>query len=133
MGSNPSVMRKLLLRYFVPATLILTLSEKCFSQFDSSQNIFYLKNLPPEGVLLDKGWKFQIGDNPDYAKPYYDDSKWQSINPTLDIHDLPQIKEGVVWFRLHLFLDSNLLKEQLALVIHTIRRFRDLFKWKFNL
>jgi len=111
-------MRKLLLRYFVPATLILIPSNKCFSQFDSSQNIFHLKELPTEGVLLDKGWKFHAGDNPDYAKPEYDDKAWQAINPTLDIHDLPQIpKSGVVWFRLHLFLDSNLLKEQLALVI----------------
>jgi len=32
-------------------------------------------------------------------------------------HDLPQLTEGVVWFRLHLFVDSNLLKEQLALII----------------
>jgi two-component system NtrC family sensor kinase len=83
----------------------------CFSQ------IQIIDSIPGEGVLLNKGWKFQRGDNPDYATPGYDDSKWQSIDPTLDIHDLPQIKEGIVWFRLHLFVDSNLLREQLALVI----------------
>ena len=110
-------MRKLLLRYFVPATLILILSNKCFSQFDSLHNIFYLKNLPPEGMLLDKGWKFSAGDNPEYAKPDYDDGKWEPINPALDVHDLPPIKQGIVWFRLHLVVDSNLLKEQLALLI----------------
>src|SRR6476661_1602762 len=112
-------MRKLLLRYFVPATLILTLSNKCFSQFDSLQNIFYLKKLPPEGILLDKGWKFISGDNPVYAHPEYDDKKWRPINPTLDIHDLPQVtKPGIGWLRLHLSIDSNLLKEQLAIMIH---------------
>ncbi|HEY1870489.1 MAG TPA: hypothetical protein VGG71_05485, partial [Chitinophagaceae bacterium] len=44
---------------------------------------------------------------------------WQPINPGLDIHDsLPQIpKAGICWFRLHLSLDSNLLKEQLALIV----------------
>src|SRR6476659_869909 len=110
-------MSKLLLRYFVLATLILTLSEKCFSQFDSSQNIFCLKNLPSEGILLDKGWKFHAGDNPDYVKPNYDDSKWQDINPTLDVQELPQVKQGIVWFRLRLFVDTNLSKEQLALTI----------------
>jgi len=127
-------MRKLLLRYFVPATLILILSNKCFSQFDSSQNIFHLKELPTEGVLLDKGWKFHAGDNPDYAKPEYDDKAWQAINPTLDIHDLPQIpKSGVVWFRLHLFVDSNLLKEQLALIIQQSGASKIYLKWNFNL
>src|SRR6187551_2428952 len=105
-------MSKLLLRYFVLATAILILN-KCFSQFDSSQNIFYLKNLPSEGVLLDKGWKFHEGDNPDYAKPDYGDRKWQAINPTLDVHDsLPQISRyGIIcWFRLHLSIDSSLQK-----------------------
>ncbi|MDQ6815394.1 MAG: hypothetical protein M3040_16795, partial [Bacteroidota bacterium] len=53
----------------------------------------------------------------DYAKPGYHETNWQSINPTLDIQQLPQVKQGVVWLRLHFFLDSNLLKEQLVLVI----------------
>src|SRR6266542_6124025 len=93
--------------------------DNCFSQ-DSSAYVFHLNKIPPEGVLLDKGWKFQTGDNPDYAKSEYDDSKWQSINPTLDIHDsLPQIpKSGICWLRLHLLIDSNLLKDQLALIIN---------------
>jgi signal transduction histidine kinase len=110
-------MSKLLLRYFVLATLMLTLSNKSFSQFDSSKNIFYINNLPPEGILLDKGWKFHKGDDTAYAKPDYDDSKWQSFNPTLDVLDLPQVKQGIVWFRLHLFVNGDLLKEQLALEI----------------
>src|SRR6185436_1766041 len=79
--------------------------------------VFHLNQLPPEGVLLNKGWKFQAGDNADYATVSYDDRKWQPIDPTLDIHDLPQIKQGIVWFRLHLFLDSNFLNEQLAFSI----------------
>lgn len=63
---------------------------------------FHISKLPPEGVLLDKDWKFQTGDKPDYAKPDFDDSKWPSINPVIDIHELSQ-KKGIVWFRLHLF------------------------------
>jgi hypothetical protein len=88
----------------------------CFSQV-SVNTTFYVNKLPSEGVLVDKGWKFQPSDNPEYAKPGYDDSKWQSINPTLDIHELSQIQQGMVWFRLHLYLDSNLLKKQLSLSI----------------
>ncbi len=98
--------------------VIFSSFDNCFSQ-DSSAYVFHLNKLPPEGVLLDKGWKFQTGDNPDYAKSEYDDEAWQSINPTLDIHDLTQIpKSGICWFRLHLSIDSNLLKNQLALIIN---------------
>jgi len=102
--------------YFV--LLVFLSFDNCFSQ-DSSAYIFHLNKLPPEGILLDKGWKFQTGDNPDYAKPEYDDSKWQSINPTLDIHDsLPQIpKSGIVWFRLHLLIDDTTVNNQLAMMI----------------
>src|SRR5690242_3837510 len=104
----------LLLKYFVTATPILTISNQGFSQFDSSQNIFYLKNLPPDGVLLDKGWKFQEGDNLDYAKPGFDDNTWQTINPTLAIYDQPAIaKSGICWLRLHMVIDSSLSYEQL--------------------
>src|ERR1043165_8758166 len=83
----------------------------CFSQTQM------IDSIPEDGVLLNKGWTFQRSDNPVYATSDYDDSKWQAIDPTLDVHDLPQIKQDILWFRLHLFLDSNLLKEQLALII----------------
>jgi len=88
----------------------------CYSQ-NSDNNVIRIDTIPPTGILLDKAWKFQSGDNPEYANPDYDDSKWQSINPTLDIHELSQIQQGMVWFRLHLYLDSNLLKKQLSLSI----------------
>jgi signal transduction histidine kinase len=98
-------------------TFIFLSFDNCFSQ-DSSAYVFHLNRLPPEGVLLDKGWKFQPGDNPDYAKPDYDDSKWQTINPTLDIHDsLPQIpKSGIIWLRLH-FLPDSTIDNQLVMMI----------------
>ena len=85
----------------------------CFSQTQ------IIDSIPAGGILLNKGWKFKTGDNPDYAKPDLDDSGWRSINPPLDIHDsLPQItRSGICWFRLHLSFDSRLLKSQLALVI----------------
>ncbi len=44
--------------------------------------IFEINTLPKEGILLDKGWKFRAGDNPDFAKPDFDDSAWSPINPT---------------------------------------------------
>jgi hypothetical protein len=102
--------------FYCTFLLLISYVHNCFSQ-DSIIHLFHLSKLPTEGVVLDKDWKFQAGDNPEYATPGYDDSKWQSINPTLDIHELPQIQQGMAWFRLHLYLDSNLLKKQLSLSI----------------
>ena len=42
-------------------------------------------------IALDSGWKFKAGDNPDWAKPGFDDSSWQSINLFQDLNNLPQI------------------------------------------
>ncbi len=90
----------------------------CFSQ-DSATTVFHIDKIPTEGILLDKGWKFQAGDNAEWAKPDFNDKSWQSINPTLDVHDsLPQIpKSGICWFRLHLFVDSS-INQRLALIIY---------------
>ncbi|HMG93369.1 MAG TPA: ATP-binding protein [Chryseolinea sp.] len=79
--------------------------------------VIHINNIPTNGFLLDKGWKFQIGDDPRYAKSSYDDSGWSQINPTLDIHDsLPQIPEGnICWIRIHLSIDSTI--SQLTMVM----------------
>ena len=70
------------------------------------------------GILLDNGWKFHVGDNPEWATIDYDDKDWQSINPTSDIHTLPEIpRPGIGWFRLHLSVDSSSVIEPLALLI----------------
>jgi two-component system NtrC family sensor kinase len=82
-----------------------------------ASEVIHVKELPPEGFLLDKGWKFKIGDSPEYVAADYDDSGWESIDPTLDIHDsLPEIPEGkVCWLRIHLSIDSTI--SQLVMMI----------------
>jgi len=60
------------MKFFSTIVLLAFLSAgNCFSQ-EASSPVFYLSKLPSEGVLLDKGWKFQRGDDTDYAKPGYD-------------------------------------------------------------
>ncbi len=91
-----------------------------FNAFAQKSAFFRIDSLPTEGVLLDKNWKFHAGDNPDFAKAEFDDSGWQSINPTLDVHDtLPQIPRpsGICWFRLRMTIHKNILKTPLALRI----------------
>jgi two-component system NtrC family sensor kinase len=87
----------------------------CFSQ----ENIVRIDKIPTKGMLLNKGWRFQTGDNPAYAKNEYDDRTWQSINPALNIPEsLPQIpKIGICWFRLHILVDSS-ISRQLSIMIY---------------
>ena len=76
--------------------------------FAQQSEAFHIDSLPTEGVLLDKHWKWQLGDNPDFTKLDFNDSAWTPIDPTKDIMDLPQIpKNGQIgWLRLTLSLDS---------------------------
>ena len=89
------------------------------STFAQKSEAFLIDSISTEGVLLNKGWKFHTGDNPDFAKAEFDDSAWESIDPTKDIFDLPQIsKNGQIgWFRLKLSINELLLKKQISLVI----------------
>jgi len=57
--------------------------------FAQDSEVFKIDSLPKQGVLLDKGWKFQLGDDTNFAKVDFDDAAWKPINPTLDIFDLP--------------------------------------------
>ena len=85
----------------------------------SNVPVFVIDSLPKHGVLLEKGWKFSPGDNPDWAKTEFDDSEWKDIDPTLDLHYLPQIrKESLGWFRIKLHVDSSLLNKPLALQVY---------------
>jgi len=94
--------------------LFFLFTNKCLPQ---AATIFHIDKLSSEGILLDKGWKFQVGDDPAYANAHHDDKGWKTINPALDIYDLPQIpKSGIVWFRLRLLINTSLVR-QLALII----------------
>jgi hypothetical protein len=107
-----------IIRSIYPLTLILILnSVVCYPQI-KEDSVFRIEKIPTEGILLDKGWKFHVGDEMPWANSEFEDNDWQPINPTLEIQDLPQIpKSGFCWFRLHLSIDSNLSKNQLALLI----------------
>jgi signal transduction histidine kinase/DNA-binding response OmpR family regulator/AraC-like DNA-binding protein len=100
------------------AFLLLFIPLTAFAQQSKE---FRIDTLPTEGMLLDKNWKWQVGDNPDFAKPDFDDSAWDAIDPTKDIMDLTQIpKDGrIVWLRLHLHIDST-INQQLALMIQQV-------------
>jgi len=75
--------------------------------FAQDTDVIELKNLPREGLLLKTGWKYQLGDNPKWAAADFNDSDWDTIDPTPDIHELPILWENsIVWFRLQIDVDS---------------------------
>jgi two-component system, NtrC family, sensor kinase len=97
---------------------LFLITGKLFSQ-DTVIKVFNIDSLPAQGVLLDKGWKFHAGDSPDWAKPNFDDSKWEDIDPTFELYYLPQIRKGSIgWFRIELNIDSSLLNIPLAFHIY---------------
>ncbi len=98
---------------------ILLFSVFCVHKLHAQKTInetINISRLPPQGIVLDKGWKFQARDNPAFALPEHNDSTWQSFDPTKDIHDLPQIQKGIGWFRLKLQVDNN-IQQSLAITI----------------
>src|SRR5688572_1602278 len=112
-----SCMRKFFLLLLLS---VLILTGECFSQEFGSQ-VFHLKSITAQrGAILDKGWKFHAGDNQEWAKPDYDDKHWQSVNSTLQLHQLPAVQEaGIGWFRLKMKVDSSLMNERLAMQLNT--------------
>jgi two-component system, NtrC family, sensor kinase len=72
--------------------------------------IFRIDSFPEQGVLLNKNWKWIAGDNPDFAKRNFDDSVWESIDPTKEVVSLPEFsKEGqIYWIRLSLSVDKSI-------------------------
>ena len=99
-------------------SLILLLAGKCFSQ-ESTQIVHVDSISVKRGMILDKGWKFHAGDNPQWGNVGFDDRSWQPIDPTRLLHQLPEVKEtGLCWFRLKFKIDSSLLNERLAMVLN---------------
>ncbi len=76
--------------------------------FAQQREVFRIDSLPPEGIFLDQGWKWHAGDNPEWAKAEFNDSKWEAIDPTKRIFELPQLsKKGEIsWFRLNFSLSK---------------------------
>jgi hypothetical protein len=46
-------------------------------------------------------WRLHAGDNPDYARPDFDDSQWMRFDPTTSLKNLfPGSRPEIVWYRL---------------------------------
>jgi serine phosphatase RsbU (regulator of sigma subunit) len=69
-------------------------------------------------IYISDRWKFQPGDNPEWASPAYDDSDWSRVSTYLTELDLAFIEwDGIGWFRMHVTIDSLLAGKPLALLV----------------
>lgn len=93
----------------------------CFG-YSSDSIKYHLKSLNNKIVVeLNQSWKFHPGDNALWADPAFDDSQWQVLDPTQDIHYLKQLREAEIgWFRLQLQVDSSLLNVPLAMTLFQV-------------
>jgi two-component system, NtrC family, sensor kinase len=85
-----------------------------------AQEFYLLKDPGSNPILLDKGWKYRMGDDPAFASNSYDDREWKTINPTMDVHDSSshEAVKGIGWLRLHFKLQSKTINNTLALIVH---------------
>ena len=76
------------------------------------------------GVPLDGAWKFQLGDNPSWSLPTFDDAGWPALEPGEALPDSlrAQIdslrtagRPAIGWLRLRLLPERALLRKPLAL------------------
>ncbi len=92
-----------------------------------------LADQAPSLLPLDNGWKFKPGDDPAYAKPGFDDSKWGSIKIDRVWEEQGYEKlDGFAWFRLRIVIPSRLknsaaLKDGLRVSLGKINNFDQSF------
>jgi two-component system, NtrC family, sensor kinase len=81
--------------------------------FAQSGQVFHLNKLLEQDTLLN-GWRFHAGDDPQWANPGFDDSKWKLADPGTDITKFDELKNaGVGWLRLHIRADSVIAGQQI--------------------
>ena len=98
--------------------LSLFLTFIVFNLFAQKVDTFQMNSIPTEGVLLDQGWKFQVGDNLDFAKVDFDDSQWDTVSLSNYQQYQPFLKKTpIAWFRIQLSLSSLAAEKQIALSI----------------
>ncbi|GAB3320019.1 hypothetical protein GCM10027299_13320 [Larkinella ripae] len=77
-----------------------------------------IDRLPPQGILLNQGWKWQAGDQLEWATPLYNDRGWKTIDPTQDIMNLAEVRRAATgWFRIRLVVSAAVRTESLALLV----------------
>jgi len=81
-----------------------------------------INRLPAAQVLfLSQGWRYHAGDNPAWARPEFDESGWDTLNPRRPRQALPPaLSSGISWLRLRFRLGDSLRQESLLLTAYEL-------------
>ena len=91
------------MKKFILAIFLLTASGVFAAGQKDTAGVLIINKIPDNGLLLKQGWKFHPGDDPAFAKPAYNDSDWQNIDPTVQAPDMPEAAQhGIGWLRIKL-------------------------------
>ena len=82
----------------------------CFAQAQSQEGThLQVYQLGERGLLLNKGWVYRTGDNITYADSAMSTKNWKSVDPTVNIPDLPkELRSGICWLRLKFSVPKHL-------------------------
>ncbi|MEZ0486528.1 ATP-binding protein [Fibrella aquatica] len=79
---------------------------------------FRIDSVPTGSLTPRVAFRWHAGDNPAWAAPTFDDSRWDTVKTTRSIDRLPQVaKAGISWFRLTIDLDSSVANRPLPLFV----------------
>jgi signal transduction histidine kinase len=85
--------------------------------FGQQTGVLVVDSLPPTGILLDKEWKYDEGDNAAWSNAVVNDSGWQAINPNQVFESFPWLnRKKVLWLQLTFKMPVD-EKENYALMI----------------
>ena len=83
-----------------------------------AQTVVRIDSLPQQGLLLDKAWKWHLGDKPAWARADLDDARWDTLNPNQDVALLATLPpQGIGWLRIRLSLSPQVRNKPLGLSI----------------
>ena len=84
----------------------------------STPGTFRIDSIPAAGLPFMVAWRWHAGDNPQWASPAFDDSRWDTIRPDRGISRFPQVtKAGNSWFRQTLVIGPAVANQPLPLFV----------------
>ena len=102
--------------------LLLLLYRPVLAQQEAAPpGTFRIDSIPANGLTLRLPWCWHAGDNPAWASPDFNDSRWDTIRPDQYITKLPQVREAEIgWLRLAFSVDSALTNRPLAFSVQQV-------------